>query len=149
MGPSARRVLVSVGVAAAVVAGVAVVTLRAGHAHKPAAPSAVHPAIGTADRSNVLAVTKVLTGLPAAFAAGRTDVLTPTAAVRFRDVRAALPADSTVTVLPQTWRRTGRIGSLEVTVRRRPGQATTTFMVVLVHEPNGWKVSSTYPASPR
>jgi len=147
MGQSARRVLLSVVVAAALAVGVAAVTLRAGHAHKPEAQSVGPAASGTAERTNILAVTKVLTGLPTAFAAGRIDALTPTAAERFRNVRAALPAGSTVTVASQTWRRTGQIGSLEVTVHRPRAQAPATFLVVLVHEPGGWKVASTYPVS--
>jgi hypothetical protein len=141
----APRVLLGVGAATflAVAAGAIVVT--SGQGHEPHAASVIHAVGDAAEQQNVAAVSRLLTGLPAALAAGRTDALTPTAAARFRDVQAALPAGSAVSARPETWRHTGQVGSLEVTVHRPTVTQPASFVVVLMLEPDGWKVAATYP----
>jgi hypothetical protein len=139
-GAAAVALLVGGGVAVALVS-------RHSAPTQPADPvvAVVHTGADPGERANVAAVTRLLTGLPAAFAAGRTDGLTAAAATRFADVRAALPAGSRVAVHPETWRRSGQIGSIAVTVAA-PHAAAQSFVVVLDLQPGGWKVASTQAA---
>jgi hypothetical protein len=134
-----------VGVAAVLVVlggvGVAVAARRSGPPPAPSQP-VVHTGAEAAEQPNVAAVTRLLTGLPAAFAAGRKDGLTAAAATRFVDVRKALPPGSTVVVHPDTWRRAGAVGTVAVTITAPPS-GPQAFVVVLAEEPAGWKVVST------
>jgi hypothetical protein len=147
MGWPRRRLLLAVGAVAAVLAGGVTVAVLAGR--EPAAPepaaAVVHTGAEPAEQPNVAAVTRLLTGLPAAFAAGRKDGLTAAAAAQFADVRKALPAGSTVAVHADTWRRAGTIGSVGVTVTA-PRSPPQSFVVLVTQEPSGWKVSGTQAA---
>ncbi len=147
MGWSRRAI---VGGAVAVVLGgviVAVVAHNSG-TDEPAPPAraVLHTGTEASEQSNVDAVTKLLAGLPAAFAAGRKDGLAASAAGRFDDVRKALPPGSTVAVHPDTWRRAGTTGTVGVTITA-PKSGPQTFIVVLTQEPSGWKVISTQAAA--
>jgi hypothetical protein len=110
-------------------------------------PITVHAADEQTERSNLTAVTELLSGLPTAFAKGRTDGLTATAAARAQDLRTALPPGATVSVEPETWRRTGRVGSIMVRVLQPDERRQIPFIVVLVQEHDGWNVSTTYRAT--
>jgi hypothetical protein len=146
MAWSRRRALIG-GVAAAVVLGGVGVAVVARRSAPPPAPvrQVLHTGAEAAEQQNVAAVTRLLTGLPAAFAAGRRDGLTATAAEQFADVRKALPPGSTVRVHPDTWRRAGTVGTVAVTITA-PRSAPQAFIVVLSQEPTGWKVVSTQAA---
>ncbi|MEN3358367.1 MAG: hypothetical protein V7637_2349 [Mycobacteriales bacterium] len=147
MGWSRRAI---VGGAVAVVLGGVVVAVVA-HNSGPDAPAAparavLHTGTDAAEQSNVDAVTKLLTGLPAAFAAGHRDGLAPSSAGKFADVRKALPPGSKVDVHPETWRRAGTTGTIGVTITV-PKSPPQSFIVVLTQEASGWKVISTQAAA--
>jgi hypothetical protein len=146
MAWSRRHALIG-GVAVAVVLGGVGVAVAARHSGPPPEPAraVVHTGAEAAEQPNVAAVSRLLTGLPAAFAAGRRDGLTAAAAKRFADVRKALPPGSTVAVHPDTWRRAGTVGTVAVTITA-PRSAPQAFIVVLSQEPAGWKVVSTQAA---
>lgn len=135
------------GVAAVVALGGVGVALSLRHPAPPAAPprAVLHTGAEPDEQPNVVAVTRLLTGLPAAFAAGRKDGLAKAAATRFADVRTALPPGSTVDVHADTWRRAGTVGTVGVTITA-PRSAPQAFIVVLSQEPSGWKVVSTQAA---
>ena len=147
MGWSRRAI---VGGAVAVVLGGVVVAVVAHNSGSPAPAPPVRPVlhVGTeaTEQSNVDAVTKLLTGLPAAFAAGRKDGLAASSANKFDNVRNALPPGSKVDVHPETWRRAGTTGTVGVTITA-PKSAPQSFIVVLTQEASGWKVISTQAAS--
>lgn len=151
MDGSRRRTLLAGAAAVAVIVGGGVAVALVSRHSAPAAPApdpvvaVVHTAADPGERPNVAAVTRLLTGLPAAFAAGRTDGLTAAAVTQFGNVRAALPAGSRVAVHAATWRRAGTLGSIAVTVTT-PHAAVQSFVVVLNRQPDGWKVASTQAA---
>lgn len=146
MAWSRRHALVGVAAVAVVLGGVGVALSARHSSPPPAAPApVVHTGAEAAEQPNVTAVTRLLTGLPAAFAAGRKDGLTVDAATRFADVRKALPPHSRVDVHPDTWRRAGTVGTVAVTITV-PRSAPQAFVVVLSQEAGGWKVVSTQAA---
>jgi hypothetical protein len=145
-----RRPAVLAGLVVAVILGGVVVFVVARHSgdQPAAAPNGpvVHTAAEAAERPNVTAVSTLLTGLPAAFAAGRKDGLTAAAAKQFADLRTALPAGAAVAVHPETWRRAGTLGSIAVTITA-PKTPAASYVAVLTQEPTGWKLASTQRAS--
>jgi hypothetical protein len=141
------RRTIAIGAIAVVLGGV-VVALVAHHSSPPKPPARAVLQTGEqrAEQANIEAVTKLLTGLPAAFAAGRKDVLAKSATGSYGDVRKALPPGATVRVHPETWRRAGTTGTMGVTITA-PKAGPQNFIVVLTQEPSGWKVISTQAAS--
>jgi hypothetical protein len=146
MAWSRRHVLIGVAVAV-VLGGVGVALVARGSQPSPPAQqrAVVHTGAEAAEQPNVAAVTRLLTGLPAAFAAGRKDGLSASAAKHFADVRKALPPGSTVEIHPDTWRRAETVGTVAVTITA-PRSAPQAFIVVLSQEAAGWKVVSTQAA---
>jgi hypothetical protein len=146
MAWSRQHALIGVAAVMVVLGGVGV-AVAARHSAPPSAPAqpVVHTGAEAAEQPNVTAVAQLLSGLPAAFAAGRKDGLTAGAATRFADVRKALPPGSTVDIHPDTWRRAGGVGTVAVTITA-PRSAPQAFIVVLSQEPGGWKVVSTQVA---
>jgi hypothetical protein len=98
------------------------------------------------EQANLAAVTEVVRLLPEQFAKGDAGSLTEEARSRWGDVRTALPPGSTLTVQPESWRRTGLVASVQV-VMHSPGRADMQFMVVFAKDQGTWKVSSTYQVS--
>jgi hypothetical protein len=147
--PRRRTLLAGAAAVAVLVGGGIAVALVSRHSapSRPAEPvvAVVHTGADPGERPNIAAVTRLLTGLPAAFAAGRTDGLTASAVTQFGNVRAALPAGSRVAVHADTWRRSGTLGSVAVTVTA-PHATAQSFVVVLARQPDGWKVASTQAA---
>jgi hypothetical protein len=145
-----RRPAVLAGLAVAVVIGGVIVFVVARHSGADPAPPptgpVVHTAAEAAEQPNVTAVSTLLTGLPAAFAAGRRDGLTAAAAKNFANVRTALPPGAAVSVHPETWRHAGTLGSIAVTITA-PKTPPAAYVVVLTQEPSGWKLASTQRAS--
>jgi hypothetical protein len=147
-----RRPAVLAGLVVAVILGGVIVFVVARHSRGGDQPTAqqtgpvIHTGAEPAERPNVTAVSTLLTGLPAAFAAGRRDGLTAAAAKNFANVRTALPPGATVAVHPETWRHAGALGSIAVTITA-PKTAPASYVVVLTQEPTGWKLASTQRAS--
>ncbi|MEH0820476.1 MULTISPECIES: hypothetical protein [unclassified Micromonospora] len=98
---------------------------------------------GEAER--LTAVTKVVEGLPAQFAAANTSALAAESRDQFGDVRKALPAGTTLTVNAASWRRTGSVASVLVTATQAGGEATR-FRLVVIYEEGAWRVLSTTAA---
>jgi hypothetical protein len=94
------------------------------------------------EQGNINTATDLLVGLPAAFAQGRTDGVAPNAAAVDVDVHAAFPPGAKVTVDPATWRRTGIMAAVKVTVTSMTG--TTRHVAILFNSDVGWKISETY-----
>ena len=106
-------------------------------------PFVVRKGCEPSEKTNVTQVTKLLEELPAELHAGRTDSLTVEA--RQLDFKKALPAGSTVLVYPDTWRRTGAVGSMTVKIKQfglLP--KSKKFTVVVFNEGGIWKVSQAY-----
>lgn len=93
----------------------------------------------------VLAVTEVVQHLPASLARGETGLLSAQVRAQGANLRAALPAGTSLTLDPATWRRTGAVGSATVTATV-PQRQPVRFLVVLLVEGGSWKVSGTYQA---
>jgi len=143
--------LVALGVTAVVVVVLAradrgAVAAQPGAAATQPSPSAtgglqVHTGGEAGERGAVEEVARLLTGLPAAIAAGQTSWLADDSPVRSVDVHTLLPAGSTVTVDGASWRRTGAVASVDAVVA---GTEKPRVRVVLVRQPEGWRVSETF-----
>ncbi|MFI6266645.1 hypothetical protein [Micromonospora sp. NPDC051006] len=98
---------------------------------------------GEAER--LTAVTRVVEGLPAQFAAADTSALAAGSRDQFGDVRKALPVGTTLAVDAASWRRTGSVASVLVTATRSGGESTR-FRLVVIREEGAWRVLSTTAA---
>jgi hypothetical protein len=144
-----RRPAVLAGLVIAVILGGVIVFVVARHSgDQPPAGQApvIHTGAEPAEQPDVTAVTTLLQGLPAAFAAGRRDGLTAAAAKNFANVRTALPPGARVAVHPETWRHAGTLGTIAVTITA-PKTPPAAYVVVLTREATGWKLASTQRAS--
>jgi hypothetical protein len=103
----------------------------------------VHTGDEPGEATNVAAVTRLLTGLPEAFAAGRRDGLTSAAATRMTDLGKALPPGTSLSVDARSWRRTGAVASIKVRVTT-PGAAAQQLLVVVILDNGDWRVSQTF-----
>ncbi|HTJ31854.1 MAG TPA: hypothetical protein VL738_01360 [Dactylosporangium sp.] len=138
MTPTRRWTLAGAAFAALAAAGAG----AAWWAHRASdRPPAAHGA--AASDGGVQAVESLVSGLPEAFAAGDSGVLSSAARQRGVDVRQALPAGAKLTMDRSTWRRTGAIGSATVTMTVA-GRPPVRFVVVVIREDGAWKVSGTY-----
>lgn len=99
------------------------------------------------EQENIKDVTTLLTGLPSAFAQGRSDALIVGAGAGGVDVRAVFPMGAVVSVDPATWHRTGVVASVMTTVTSP--RATTRQVAIVFRDGLGWKLSETYPAGDR
>lgn len=141
---------------AALLAGTLLLAACTGHS-KPQHATAAHTTANAAavvirsdtpqEQSNITEVTTLLTALPSQLAAGDTSALMPGVdAVSAGQARAALPAGSSLTINPQTWRRTGAVASVSVGVHPAVGPAQP-YIAVLIQTPSGWKLSETVPGA--
>lgn len=153
MPPLSRRtVLIASLVTAAVVAAavIGIVVLRPDDRAGPGRPESastprtvvVRTTADPAEADSVAAVTRLVAGLPAQFAAGDPSGLSEGARERFTDLRAALPADTALAVDASSWRRTGAVASVTVTATR-PAQPPVQFSLIVIWEAGSWKVSTT------
>jgi hypothetical protein len=145
-----RVIVVAAGVllvSAVVIGGLALHSGGRQGAPKSAGPTqnayGVHTGDEPGEAANVAAVTRLLTGLPEAFAAGRRDGLTSAAASRTTDLGKALPAGTALSVDARSWRRTGAVGSIKVRVTT-PGAAAQFLRVVVLLDNGDWRVSQTF-----
>ncbi|MCI4061290.1 hypothetical protein MRQ36_01345 [Micromonospora sp. R77] len=121
---------------------------RGGGAEKPAELTGKVVVLTTADpgeAERLTAVTRVVEGLPAQFAAADTSALAAGSRDQFGDVRKALPAGTTLAVDGASWRRTGSVASVLVTATP-PGAKGTRFRLVVIQEEGAWRVLSTTAA---
>ncbi|MEU2613979.1 hypothetical protein ABZ570_20700 [Micromonospora sp. NPDC007271] len=141
-----RHVLVAIiGAVLAAALGVGVWLLWPATAAPPAPTNAVvvrKPA-DPGEQARIAAVAELAERLPAAVARGDTSVWSAATRERFADLSATLPTGSTVTVDRATWRRTGAVASVEVTVAGGD-QAPRRYTLVVVHEDGTWRVSGTF-----
>jgi hypothetical protein len=155
-----RRRWLFVTAAAVAVSAVTVVFVLISHQHDeagataptPSVPSAlaaqptgdfvVHSGSEPGERSAVDEVDHLLTGLPAAAAAGESGWLASDSPARPAEIRTVLPQGATVNVDRQTWRRTGAVASIDAVVKTSSQQRVR---VVVVREPDAWRISETIP----
>jgi hypothetical protein len=111
----------------------------------PAPPLVGSAPSGSPDPVAVVAAS-MLAGLPARAAVGDVSMFAPSAGVDAATVRALLPAGSSIVADPGSWRRTGDVASINVTVTK-PGAAPVAEVAVLFDETDGWRVALTMPAA--
>jgi hypothetical protein len=61
------------------------------------------------------------------------------------EARRGVPVGSTVTPDPESWRPDHQGGGVMTVTVTPPGQPSTSYVVIMVHEPDGWKVLETIP----
>lgn len=146
---SRRTVVMIIGVVILAATAGSVTWLMSREDGDPTAEPATVVVRTTADPGEAVSAAtakEVVLALPARLAAGDASTLSTAARERFPDVRAALPADTALTVDESSWRRTGLLASLTVTATRA-GQARR-FALMLIWEDKAWRVSSTTPLDP-
>jgi hypothetical protein len=99
------------------------------------------------DQADVAAVVRLLSTLPAQAAVGNSGDLAPSLHVTSAALHILVPPGSVITPSPATWRRTGAVASITVTLRR-PGQGGARYVAVLFRERGGWKLAQTFPWAP-
>lgn len=144
--PPRRSIVVVAGVVAAILTGGTAWLLWP--EQQPPPPTATADAVivrnpddpGEAQR--IQEVADLVEGLPAAVARGDITVWSAATRERFADVSKALPPGSTITVDRASWRRTGAIASVDVTVGG-PNLTSGRYRLITVHEDGAWRVSGT------
>jgi hypothetical protein len=111
-------------------------------AAQPTGDFTVHNGSEPGERAAVDEVDRLLTGLPAAVAAGQPGWLAADSPARPADIRTVLPPGASVSVDTQSWRRTGAVASIDAVVKTSSPQRVR---VMLVREPDAWRVSETIP----
>ncbi len=59
------------------------------------------------------------------------------------DARAAISANAIVVAHPETWQPDGVGGGVMAATIKEPGRPDANYLVVMVREPDGWKVAAT------
>jgi hypothetical protein len=85
----------------------------------------------------------LISGLPAAFAAGDTAKLSTGLRAEGLDLTKALPAGTTVEPDENSWRRSGDLASMDA-VATAPGEPARSFSIVMILEDGTWRISGTY-----
>jgi hypothetical protein len=96
------------------------------------------------EQANISAAAALLAALPRQLAGGDMSGLLPGGlAQTATQARTTLPAGASITVDPHSWRRTGAVSSISVTVHFKTG-ANQHYVALLIKSQSGWNLSETY-----